>query len=110
MALSKNMIGFAKKLPGCPGGEARQHESWIEQNRTLATVYIGMLLGALLARKVIWLEHDFFLTRIVWFLGKTPQIYPRFQFWGVMDLGFDFQVFHWITTPLYRTGESGKYL
>ena len=60
MALSKNTIGFAKKLPGCPGGEARQHESWIEQNRTLATVYIGMLLGALAARKVIWLGHDFF--------------------------------------------------
>ena len=42
-----------------------------------------------------------FLTKIVWFLGKTSYIYPRYQVWEVMvmDLYLEFRIFHWITTP-----------
>ena len=32
----------------------------------------------------------FFWPKVYGPLGKTPYIYPRYQVWGVMDLGFDF--------------------
>ena len=32
----------------------------------------------------------FFWSKVYGLLGKTPYIYPRYQVWGVMDLGFDF--------------------
>ena len=32
----------------------------------------------------------FFWTKVYGLEGKTPYIYPRYQVWGVMDLGFDF--------------------
>ena len=43
----------------------------------------------------------FFWSKVYGLLGKTPYIYPRYQVWGVMDLGFDFWILHWITTPPY---------
>ena len=32
----------------------------------------------------------FFWSKVYGLLGKTPYIYPRYQVWGVMDLGFEF--------------------
>ena len=32
----------------------------------------------------------FFWSKVCGPLGKTPYIYPRYQVWGVTDLGFDF--------------------
>ena len=36
--------------------------------------------------------YGFFLAEIFRFFCKPPYIYPRYQVWGVMDLGFDFLV------------------
>ena len=44
----------------------------------------------------------FFWPKVYGPLGKTPYIYPRYQVWGVMDLGFDFWIFHWITNTKVR--------
>ena len=32
----------------------------------------------------------FFWTKVYGLEGKTPYIYPRYQVWGVTDLGFNF--------------------
>ena len=36
----------------------------------------------------------FFWSKVCGPFGKTPYIYPRYQVWGVMDLGFDFALYH----------------
>ena len=36
----------------------------------------------------------FFWSKVYGLLGKTPYIYPRYQVWGVTDLGFDFVFYH----------------
>ena len=70
------------------------------QNITLKPTlgHFGYPGGASRGQKVIWLRHDFFWAEIFCFFCKTPYIYPRYQVWGVMDLGFDFWIFHWIAT------------
>ena len=47
------------------------------------------------------IQMTFFWSKVCGPLGKTSYIYPRYQVWGVTDLGFDFALYH----PPYQIGK-----
>ena len=65
------------------------HRNTLNYNSNTHFGLLDLPGGALGGQKVIWLGHDFFWSKVYGLLGKTPCIYPRYQVWGVMDLGFD---------------------
>ena len=83
------------------------HQNTPNNNSKTHFGLLGLPGGALGGQKVILLGPRFFWSKVCGHLGKTSYIYPRYQVWGVMELGFDFAHYH---PPLTKWDDVGTKL